>query len=157
MMAGPARAARLGEGQMRKLLLVLGIGAAVLALSSCLPAGSYVVGNGYGQVGSGPYLFGGTSGACSWSIRQANGTLRRGAYGNNKGPFLVNVLASDTRVQSSCSIARVSGCSRSYRRCIPNPPPDLDCPQVPFRDFSVSGTDPHGFDANHDGIGCESP
>lgn len=40
--------------------------------------------------------------------------------------------------------------------CIPSPPPDLDCPDVPFRRFTVNPPDPHGFDGDHDGIGCES-
>jgi hypothetical protein len=48
-------------------------------------------------------------------------------------------------------------CHGSYPTvCIPPPPPDLDCPQVPHRRFRVVGSDPHGFDGDHDGIGCES-
>jgi hypothetical protein len=39
--------------------------------------------------------------------------------------------------------------------CIPPPPPDLDCPDVGTREFTVLPPDPHGFDADHDGIGCE--
>jgi hypothetical protein len=41
--------------------------------------------------------------------------------------------------------------------CIPPPPPDLNCIDVaPHHDFTVLPGDPHGFDADHDGIGCES-
>jgi hypothetical protein len=40
--------------------------------------------------------------------------------------------------------------------CIPPPPPDLDCPQIPFRRFAVRPPDPHRFDADNDGVGCES-
>jgi micrococcal nuclease len=40
--------------------------------------------------------------------------------------------------------------------CIPSPPPDLDCGQIPFRRFQVLPPDPHNFDGDHDGIGCES-
>jgi micrococcal nuclease len=40
--------------------------------------------------------------------------------------------------------------------CIPPAPPDLDCPQIPFKNFTVIPPDPHRFDADHDGIGCES-
>jgi micrococcal nuclease len=48
-------------------------------------------------------------------------------------------------------------CDPSYRGvCIPPPPPDLDCDEIPFSDFSVVGSDPHGFDGNGDGVGCES-
>jgi micrococcal nuclease len=47
-------------------------------------------------------------------------------------------------------------CDPSYPDvCIAPPPPDLDCPQVPFRRFRVVGADPHRFDADRDGIGCE--
>ena len=40
--------------------------------------------------------------------------------------------------------------------CIPSPPPDLDCSEIPKKNFKVTGSDPHGFDADNDGIGCES-
>src|SRR3990172_3451423 len=40
--------------------------------------------------------------------------------------------------------------------CIPSPPPDLDCPQITFRQFTVRPPDPHRFDGDKDGIGCES-
>ncbi|WP_376793274.1 thermonuclease family protein [Thermoflexus sp.] len=41
--------------------------------------------------------------------------------------------------------------------CIPPPPPDLDCPDIPYRNFPVDHRygDPHGFDGDKDGIGCE--
>lgn len=48
-------------------------------------------------------------------------------------------------------------CDPSYPTvCIPSPPPDLDCRDISYRRFSVVGSDPHHFDADHDGIGCES-
>ncbi len=48
-------------------------------------------------------------------------------------------------------------CDPSYPGiCIPPPPPDLDCPDIPYRRFTVLPPDPHRFDADHDGIGCES-
>ena len=51
----------------------------------------------------------------------------------------------------------VSGCDPSYPTvCIPSPPPDLDCDQVPYDDFAVRGSDPHGFDNDSDGVGCET-
>jgi hypothetical protein len=49
------------------------------------------------------------------------------------------------------------GCDPSYPTvCIPPAPPDLDCPEVPYTDFTVVGADPHGFDGDGDGVGCES-
>lgn len=48
-------------------------------------------------------------------------------------------------------------CHPSYPGvCIPPPPPDLDCPDVPHNNFAVVGSDPHRFDADGDGIGCEA-
>lgn len=40
--------------------------------------------------------------------------------------------------------------------CIPPPPPDLDCADVPYRRFTVRAPDPHHFDGDHDGLGCET-
>jgi hypothetical protein len=49
-----------------------------------------------------------------------------------------------------------ANCDPNYPTvCIPNVPYDLDCPEVPFRRFAVPGYDPHGFDGDNDGIGCE--
>jgi endonuclease YncB( thermonuclease family) len=52
-------------------------------------------------------------------------------------------------------------CAPSYPDvCIPPPPPDLDCGQISYRRFRVIYTvpspDPHRFDGDRDGIGCES-
>jgi micrococcal nuclease len=47
-------------------------------------------------------------------------------------------------------------CDPSYPTvCIPPPPPDLDCKDIPHRNFPVVGADPHRFDGNRDGRGCE--
>jgi hypothetical protein len=48
-------------------------------------------------------------------------------------------------------------CDPSYPGvCIPPSPPDLDCGQISQRGFAVVGADPHRFDGDGDGIGCES-
>jgi micrococcal nuclease len=50
-----------------------------------------------------------------------------------------------------------ANCDPSYPTvCIPPPPPDLDCADVPYRNFAVRGADPHRFDGEGDGVGCES-
>lgn len=48
-----------------------------------------------------------------------------------------------------------AGCDPGYDPCVPPYPPDLDCSDVdgPIR---VLGDDPHGFDADGDGTGCDS-
>jgi micrococcal nuclease len=49
------------------------------------------------------------------------------------------------------------GCDPSYPTvCIPSPPPDLDCADIPHRRFTVVPPDPHHFDGGGDGIGCEN-
>jgi micrococcal nuclease len=47
-------------------------------------------------------------------------------------------------------------CDPSYPTvCIPPSPPDLDCGDIPHRRFQVRPPDPHGFDGEGDGLGCE--
>lgn len=48
-------------------------------------------------------------------------------------------------------------CDPSYPSvCIPPPPPDLDCGDIAHRNFTVIGSDPHNFDGDNDGVGCET-
>ena len=50
-----------------------------------------------------------------------------------------------------------NSCDPSYPDfCIPPPPPDLNCSDIPQKKFRVLQPDPHGFDGDKDGIGCES-
>lgn len=47
-------------------------------------------------------------------------------------------------------------CDPSYPTvCISPPPPDLDCGDISHRRFAVRPPDPHRFDSDVDGIGCE--
>ena len=53
--------------------------------------------------------------------------------------------------------APAGSCHPAYPTvCIP-PPPDLDCGDIPYRNFPVDHRygDPHRFDGDQDGIGCE--
>jgi micrococcal nuclease len=53
--------------------------------------------------------------------------------------------------------AQAGNCDPSYPTvCIPPAPPDLDCGDISYRRFTVLQPDPHRFDGDHDGIGCES-
>jgi len=58
------------------------------------------------------------------------------------------------RPQPLVGSAGGAGCAVGYSPCVPSGP-DLDCPDVdgPIR---VTGSDPHGLDADGDGIACES-
>ncbi len=47
-------------------------------------------------------------------------------------------------------------CDSSYPDiCIPSYPPDLNCDDISKKNFEVLPPDPHGFDREEDGIGCE--
>lgn len=49
-----------------------------------------------------------------------------------------------------------SNCSPAYPDvCIPPAPPDLNCKDIPYKRFRVLQPDPHKFDGNKNGIGCE--
>jgi len=59
--------------------------------------------------------------------------------------------------QSSNPVESTPSCDESYPDvCIPPYPPDLDCGEIGYSNFKVVGDDPHGFDRDNDGIGCES-
>jgi hypothetical protein len=65
-----------------------------------------------------------------------------------ESPTLEELLAEETQETS---------CDSSYPgMCIPPPPPNLTCDDVGARNFEVVSPDPHGFDGDNDGIGCES-
>ena len=50
-----------------------------------------------------------------------------------------------------------SNCLSSYPDfCMPPGTPDIDYPDIPFSNFAVRGNDPHHFDRDNDGVGCES-
>jgi hypothetical protein len=69
------------------------------------------------------------------------------------------VLSAASAIFSSISQtnAQDDTCDPSYPDvCIPPYPPDLNCPEVAHKDFSVLPPDPHGFDRNADGVGCET-
>jgi micrococcal nuclease len=48
-------------------------------------------------------------------------------------------------------------CDPNYSgACIPPYPPDLDCTEISAQGFQSTGNDPHGFDADGDGIACDT-
>jgi micrococcal nuclease len=75
---------------------------------------------------------------------------------------LPTMAPTTTTPAAATTLAPISGgggddCDPSYPDvCIPPPPPDLDCGDIQPRRFRVVGSDPHGFDGEGDGIGCES-
>lgn len=52
---------------------------------------------------------------------------------------------------------RPAECHPSYPTvCIPPPPPDLDCRDIPYRNFAVLRPDVHRSRGDGDGVGCET-
>jgi micrococcal nuclease len=71
-----------------------------------------------------------------------------------------DLIGSDAPVEEITQEGPGAGeCDPSYPGvCIPpiEVTGDLDCGQIEFRRFQVIQPDPHGFDAEGDGVGCES-
>jgi len=65
--------------------------------------------------------------------------------------------SSSSFTEPNVSVESEPSCDPSYPDvCIPPYPPDLDCGEIGYSNFRVVGSDPHGFDRDNDGIGCES-
>jgi hypothetical protein len=65
--------------------------------------------------------------------------------------------ASDTVRAAPAQPPATGTCDPSYPTvCIPPYLPDLDCGDIGHKRFQVLPPDPHGFDRDGDGIGCES-
>lgn len=78
------------------------------------------------------------------------------ALAAGSGMFMPTPVPRPTSVRVSPGSGGSSSCHPSYPTvCIPYPPPDLDCPDISARFFTVIGSDPHRFDGDKDGIGCE--
>jgi micrococcal nuclease len=84
-----------------------------------------------------------------------------GNQGNNAGPGAEAnpIETAPERPPEQVVItdpASAFGCEPSYPDvCIPPSPPDLDCGDVAYGDFTVYPPDPHRFDGDYDGVGCE--
>ncbi|OKH30166.1 nuclease [Calothrix sp. HK-06] len=61
-----------------------------------------------------------------------------------------------TAAKPQPQLQQQQNCDPSYPDfCIPPNSPDLDCKDMPRRQFRVLPPDPHGLDRDSDGIGCE--
>jgi nuclease-like protein len=104
------------------------------------------------------WLYGGVSGKHAPALLSAARVARaahRGLWGACKAawnPYSAATTSPKTHRGGSNSGA----CDPSYPDvCIPSPPPDLDCADVAYKHFRVAGADPHHFDGDRDGFGCE--
>ena len=94
------------------------------------------------------------------SLPDTEGTYRVVAAKKSTLKDLCSGATSDTKKHHHADGGGGGGsrCDPAYPTvCIPSPPPDLDCGQIPYTDFRVLPPDPHGFDgSDNDGWGCET-
>jgi micrococcal nuclease len=105
------------------------------------------------------WFYGGDQGRYARSLlaaaRKAR-TAKRGLWGACQAVWDPYGPATTSSQARGGTDERGSRCDPSYPDvCIAPPPPDLDCGDVPHRDFRVVGADPHRFDGDRDGEGCE--
>ena len=86
---------------------------------------------------------------------------------SSSSPSGVASVPTNTREQSVAATSpatpspaptatRGPNCDAAYPTvCIPSPPPDLNCGDIKERRFKVLPPDPHKFDNDGNGIGCE--
>ncbi|RMD62216.1 nuclease [Candidatus Parcubacteria bacterium] len=92
--------------------------------------------------------------ACSYDFSGAQGQARLDRAGLWGLPTDTPFVPPPPPPQQAAT--QSSGCDPAYPTvCIPSPPPDLDCKDIPYRRFQVLPPDPHRFDRDKDGIGCE--
>lgn len=85
-----------------------------------------------------------------WAATSCNGNTEQAAEAPAPKP------AAPKPAAPAQQPAAGGNCHPSYPDvCIPPAPPDLNCKDVPYKRFRVVGADPHKFDGNRDGIGCE--
>ena len=109
------------------------------------------------------FTFSNSYAACAWydvMCKLQGGTnttmLNNSTSTTSSNPNTPSV-SSTPPTSSPNVIQQSSKCDPSYPDfCIPPPPPDLNCADIPQKRFTVTGADPQGFDRDGDGIGCES-
>jgi hypothetical protein len=70
--------------------------------------------------------------------------------------IFINILGNIFSVTSKLCVS-AQECDSSYPdMCITSPPPDLNCGDISEKNFRVLYPDPHKFDREGDGIGCEN-
>jgi hypothetical protein len=77
--------------------------------------------------------------------------------------LIISTLSSSfilllTTANQTYVFAQIGGsCDPSYPDiCIASPPPTLNCADIQDKKFTVLQPDPHGFDRDGNGIGCET-
>lgn len=72
------------------------------------------------------------------------------------GVLVLGIIMSNNSSHTANQIFSEQQCDPSYPDfCISPYSADLDCDQILYHNFRVLQPDRHGFDQDHDGIGCE--
>jgi micrococcal nuclease len=116
------------------------------------------------QGSAAPYFYGGDHGRHSGQLYAAAVAAKRARRGLWRACPATQLRPNEAITALAAAPPPVTGgggggnCDRqSYPdACIPPYPPDLDCDDVSATAFAVRPPDPHGFDGDADGIGCES-
>ena len=84
-------------------------------------------------------------------------TLERDARDAGRGLWSQPTATNTPPPARANTPAPQTNCDPSYPDvCIPSFPPDLNCDDIPYRRFTVLPPDPHRFDGDDDGLGCEN-
>ena len=124
---------------------------AYVMVGGSLDMGAQLVAGGYARV----YVYAGRPFLRTAAYRRAE----QAAIAAHRGQWVACPGSSATRTTTppATTAPRTGACDAAYPTvCIPPPPPDLDCKDVPYKGFKVLAPDPHRFDGDHDGLGCES-
>ena len=69
----------------------------------------------------------------------------------------VGTISLLTNFSFSQSTNQTRKCDSAYpEACVKSLPPNLNCPDIPNTDFKFLPLDPHGFDRDENGRGCET-
>ncbi|HEX6673653.1 MAG TPA: hypothetical protein VF486_01305 [Actinomycetes bacterium] len=89
-------------------------------------------------------------------VATQDGGTRQTVYAGTYRVVGGQITRGRLHVASQTGGAPAGACDTAYPDfCIPPPPPDLDCSDIDTGGFTVLPPDPHRFDADHDGVGCE--
>jgi endonuclease YncB( thermonuclease family) len=97
---------------------------------------------------------------CEFNDGHDHGTVTQTATTSSSPPQKTPTPTPTRTPTKTATVAPTTpggNCHSSYPTvCIPPPPPDLDCGEIPYSFFQVIGSDPHNFDGDNDGVGCEA-
>ncbi|MBD2452376.1 thermonuclease family protein [Nostoc sp. FACHB-152] len=87
---------------------------------------------------------------------EADAKSKKLGFWNQSQPTMPWDFRRGKKPTSTTRSPQVQQCDLSYPDiCIPPNSPDLNCSDIPYRRFKVVPPDPHGFDRDKDGVGCE--